>query len=171
MMIARLLVFTMLVSLLCAGDPGRPAPAFNMLRVNQPPIRLSQYRGKVVVLAFILTTCGHCQQLTVELNRVAREYAARGVQVVECAFNGDAVLTMPDFLQRFEPPFPVTYSTPVAVSVFLHKSIFDPEPVRVPIVVLIDRAGNIQEEIPSENEFYQNPGRNLRVRLDQMLSK
>ena len=98
-----------------AGEPSRPSPPFTMLRVNAPSLRLSQYRGKVVALAFIQTTCSHCQQLTAELSRITRDYAGRGVQVLECAFHDDAVATMSEFLQRFTPPFPVGYSTAAAV--------------------------------------------------------
>jgi peroxiredoxin len=152
-----------------AGDTARTAPAFTMLRVNQPPVRLSQYRGKVVALAFILTTCSHCQQFTVELNQVAREYGGRGVQVVECAFNEDAVQTMPEFLERFTPPFPVTYSAPAAVSAFLQRTIFDTQPLRVPYLVLIDRSGVIRAEFPGESPFFQKPGANLREQLERLL--
>jgi hypothetical protein len=140
-----------------------------MLRLNQPPVKLSQYRGKALVLAFILTTCGHCQPFTVALNLIAREYVARGVQIVECAFNEDAVQSMPEFLERFTPRLPVTYSAPAAVTVFLQPTIFDQRPLRVPYLVLIDRAGIIRAEFPGESEFFQNPGPNLRVQLDKML--
>jgi len=170
-MTARVLAILLFLSTLWAADPARPAPAFTMLRVNQPSIRLSQYRGKVVALAFIATTCPHCQQLTVELNQVAREYSSRGVQIVECAFNEDAPQAMREFLERFEPPFPVTYSAPAAVSAFLQRTMIDPRPMRVPILVLIDRGGVIRAEIGGEDGFFQNPGANLRARLDRMLAR
>jgi hypothetical protein len=140
-----------------------------MLRVNQPSLKLSQYRGKVVALAFILTTCGHCQQFTVELNQIAPAYAARGVQIVECALNEDALQSMPEFLERFTPTYPVTYSAPAAVAAFLQRTIFDERPLRVPYLVLIDRTGVIRAEFPGESEFFQNPGPNLRTQLDKML--
>src|SRR5712671_2754336 len=97
-----------------AADTARPSPAFTITRTGAAPLTLSQYRGKVVALAFIYTSCSHCQQLTTELNLIAREYQPRGVQILECAFNGDAIPTMPEFLQRFEPSFPVGYSTQAA---------------------------------------------------------
>jgi peroxiredoxin len=152
-----------------AGDTARNAPPFTMLRMNQPSIQLSQYRGKVVVLAFIQTTCPHCQQLTVELNQVARDYTKRGVQIVECAFNEDAGQTLNDFKERFAPPFPVTFSSAAAASVFLQRTVFDQRPMLVPYVVLIDRWGVIRAEIPGESDFFRNSGPNLRARLDRLL--
>jgi thiol-disulfide isomerase/thioredoxin len=90
-----------------AAEPARPGPAFSIMRIGTAPLKLSQYRGKVVALAFIYTTCPHCQRLTTILNSVAKDYSARGVQVLECAFNEDAVPTMPEFLKKVEPQFPV----------------------------------------------------------------
>ena len=101
---------------------------------------------------------------------MAPEYSRRGVQVVECAFNEDAAQTMQDFQQRFTPPFPVTFSSPAAVSAFLQRSILDQRPLQVPYLVLIDRAGLIRAEFPGESDFFQKPGSNLRAQLDRMLS-
>ena len=157
------------IAVVSAYGADRTAPAFTMLRLNQPSLRLSQYRGKVVALVLISTECPHCQQFTVELNQVAREYAPRGVQVVECAFNDSAALQLPDFLERFKPPFPVTYSAGAAVSAFLQRTIFDTSPLQVPYLVLIDRAGVIRGEFPGENEFFKSPGANLRGQLDKLL--
>jgi peroxiredoxin len=148
---------------LCAWCAGRQAPPFTMLRVKQPSLKLSQYRGKVVVLAFISTTCDHCAQLTTELNQIAHDFATRGVQVIECAFNDDAPRTMPEFLERFAPPFPVTYSTAAAAAAFLQHSILDPSPIRVPHVVIIDRAGVIRAELEGAT------GPMVRAQLEQLL--
>ena len=141
-----------------------------MLRVNAPSLRLSQYRGKIVALALIQTTCSHCQELTTELNLIARDWAGRGVQVLECAFNDDAVATMPDFLQRFTPPFPVGYSTAAAVMSYQY-TIIDPRPLLVPQMVFIDGAGVIRAQYPGESKFFRNAGLNVRAQRDKMLGK
>ena len=169
---------TLLVWIACAlaatafaDETARPAPAFNMLRVNQPSLSLNQYRGKVVALAFILTSCGHCQQFTIELNQIAKEYTNRGVQFLECAFNDDAAQGMPEFLGRFTPPYPVTFSSPAAVRAFFQRTIYDQRPFRVPYLVLIDRAGIIRGDFPGESDLFQNPGPNLRKELDKLLGE
>src|ERR1700677_715564 len=75
------------------------------------PIELSQYRGRPVVLAFILTTCSHCQFTTGLLVKLQTEFVAKGLQVIECAVNDGAAADVPNFIQRFHPNFPVGYST------------------------------------------------------------
>jgi thiol-disulfide isomerase/thioredoxin len=152
-----------------AADTARPSPSFTILRSGAPPLRLSQYRGKVVALAFISTSCSHCQQLTTELNLIARDYTGRGVQFLECAFNDDAVANMPEFLERFTPPFPVGYSNNAAVMAYLQHPLIDQRPVFVPHMVFLDRAGVIRADYPGGDAFFAGANANIRAQLDKML--
>ena len=152
-----------------AADMARPSPPFTIQRIGAPPLQLSQYRGKVVALAFIYTSCSHCQQLTTELNLIVPDYASRGVQFLECAFNGDAVAAMPEFLQRFTPPFPVGLATNADVMAYLQHSAIDPRPLFVPHMVFLDRAGVIRAEYPGGDAFFSNANANIRAQLDKML--
>lgn len=152
-----------------ADDAPRPSPPLTLLRVGAQPVKLAQYRGKVVALAFILTTCSHCQQLTTEFNLLAKEYSARPVQFLVCAFNEDAIMTMPEFLERYQPPFPVGYSSRAAVLAFLQRTIIDPRPVYVPYLVMIDRAGMIRGEFGGRSDLFRDPMANLRTELNRLL--
>ena len=168
---------TTIVSLLCAtvlftgsaAEPARHSPAFSILRIGTAPLQLSQYRGKVVALAFIYTTCPHCQHLTAILNSVAKDYSARGVQVLECAFNEDAVPTMPDFLKKAEPQFPVGYAPRASVLSYLQYPAADTRLLYVPHLVFVDRAGAIRGDYPGEGSFFADPEANIRKELDRML--
>ncbi len=164
-----ILVIAAIASIAAGADTARPSPPFTIERPDAPPLELSQFHGKVVALAFIYTTCSHCQQLTVELNQIAPAYAGRGVQFLECAFNDDAVPTMPEFLKRFSPAFPVGYSTMVAVRSYLQYSSVDRRPLFVPHLVFLDRTGVIRADYPGEDAFFQNANANIRAQLDKML--
>jgi len=168
-----------ILSLLCAaalltaaGDQSsRPAPPFSISRIGDPPVKVGQYKGKVLALAFIYTTCPHCQHLTTILNQVAKDYASRGVQVLECAFNDDAVQSLPEFLKQFNPPFPVGYATRPSVMSYLQYNILDSRPVYVPHMLFIDRTGMIRGDYPGEAPFFQDPDTNVRKELDRLLKK
>ena len=149
-------------------ETARPSPPFTILRPNGPAVRLSQYRGKVVAVAFIQTECPHCQQLTTELNLIAAEYKDRGVQILECAFDVNAAAALPRFLERFKPPFPVGYSTTAAVMAYLQYTIIDPRPMTVPQMVFLDRTGVIRAQYAGESEFFRDPGPNVRMQLEKM---
>jgi len=152
-----------------AAETPRPAPPFTIMRTNLPPLALNQYKGKVVALAFIYTTCPHCQRLTGVLNQVAKDYAAQGVQVLECAFNDDAVATLPGFIGRFNPQFPIGYSNRPTVLSYLQYPPDDSRLLYVPHLLFIDRAGTIRGDYPGEGPFFKDPDGNIRKELDQML--
>lgn len=154
---------------LSAVEPSRPAPPFSIMRIGSAPLKVSAFKGKIVALAFIYTTCPHCQHLTTILNQVAKDYASRGVQVLECAFNDDAVQTMPEFLKQYNPPFPVGFSNRGAVMSYLQYSLTDSRPLYVPHMIFIDRTGIIRGDYPGEGPFFQDPEASVRKELDKML--
>ena len=168
---------TAILTLLCATsalaadsvEPPRPSPPLAIERLFAPAVHLSQYRGKVVALAFIFTTCSHCQDLTKLLAPLSREYALRGVQVLECAFNDDAKQTMAEFLQQLQPPFPVGWTNRAAAMAYLQRSILDTRPLYVPHMVFLDRRGIIQADYPGESGFFKDPAANIRAELEKLL--
>jgi thiol-disulfide isomerase/thioredoxin len=168
---------TAILTLLCAtsalaadtATPPRPSPPLTIERLGAPAVELSQYRGKVVALAFIFTTCSHCQDLTKLLGPLSREYALRGVQVLECAFNDDAKQTMGEFVQQFQPPFPVGWTSRAAAMAYLQRTILDTRPLYVPHMVFLDRRGIIQADYPGESDFMKDPATNIRAELEKLL--
>jgi thiol-disulfide isomerase/thioredoxin len=152
-----------------AADPPRPSPPLAIERVGAPTVDVSQYRGKVVALAFISTTCPHCQDLTRLLGPLSREYALRGVQVLECAFNDEARQSMAEFVQQFQPPFPVGWASRAAVMGYLQRSILDTRPMYVPHMVFLDRRGIIRADYPGEGDFFKDPATNIRAELEKLL--
>ncbi len=132
-------------------------------------MRVSQYRGKIVALAFIDTTCPHCQDLTTTLKGIAQDYAGRGVVVLECAFNDGARAGLAEFQQRFDPPFPLGWNTRAAVMSYLQYNLLDPRPLYVPHMVFIDRGGAIRADYPGEDVFFRDPNASIRAELDRLL--
>src|SRR5260221_8632408 len=90
------------------GDRApRPSPDFAISLNDGSQINLSQYRGKVLVVAFILTYCPHCQFTVETLSKMQKEYGPRGLQVAASAIEDMASLAVPDFIKKFQPGFPV----------------------------------------------------------------
>ena len=61
---------------------GTPAPDFTVQDKSGASVKLSDYRGKVVVLDFWATWCGPCQMSLPHTNEVAEKFAAKGVVVL-----------------------------------------------------------------------------------------
>jgi thiol-disulfide isomerase/thioredoxin len=61
---------------------GKPAPDFQLELLDGTKFRLSESKGRVVVLDFWATWCGPCLQAMPQVDRVAREFRDRGVRLV-----------------------------------------------------------------------------------------
>jgi len=147
---------------------GRPAPNFEV-HLTQPNgvVTPAQYKGKVVLLALILTTCPHCQNSTVMLSRLQKEYEGRGLQVMAAAFNEMSSMLVPDFIKTYKPTFPVGYSDRDSVLKFLGRSPNDE--MYVPIMVFIDRKGVIRWQHLGDDEFFQHQEQNVRSHIEALL--
>ena len=84
---------------------GTLAPEFTANDKDGNPIKLSDYKGKVVVLDFWATWCGPCQMSLPHTTKIAKQYADKGVTVL--AVN---VWDKPDAFQAWLPKHP-EYST------------------------------------------------------------
>src|SRR5580700_2974247 len=102
-----------------AGEAAalRKAPELAFTLPGEGEKLLSQYRGKVVALEFILTTCPHCQAASKDLTRYQQELGARGFQVIDLAINAlddmrtpaEAEQMVNGFVRNFQVGFPVGY--------------------------------------------------------------
>jgi len=92
-------------------DPPRPAPDFALAGSNGSPLRLSDYRGKVVVLAFGFTSCPEVCPTTLATLASARKQLpperARDVQVVYVTVDPerDDAARMKGYLAGFDRTF------------------------------------------------------------------
>lgn len=159
----------------CAPAPAaqtpRPSPELTLQRVDAPPLQLSQFRGKVVALAFIHTTCSHCQDLTRILKVIQKDYAARNVQVVVCPFEDEAKEHFPAFLQTYKPNFPAGYGTGRSVREYLNYDDVRDGPLMVPYMIFIDKGGIIRGDFNGRDGFFVEGEKHIRAQLDKMTTR
>src|SRR4051794_4247883 len=152
-----------------AAQIPRPAPDVTINLNGGKKLQLSSYKGKPVVLAFILTTCSHCQATTGMLSRMQGEYGPRGLQVIESAIEQGAEAFVPRFIQNFSTPFPVGFNDVAVAQEFTQHS-----PMKLmlmPLVVFIDRQGTIVAQYgggdPEMGEAVQ--AKTLRTEIEKLL--
>jgi peroxiredoxin len=142
-------------ALLLAKPPvPRPAQEFTITDSSGKSSSLSSYRGKVVVVQFLYTTCGHCQAVAGTYSRLQSEFGPRGLQVVGVAFNPEAQArpaAADEFVRAFGVTFPVGVATMESVQRYLGISVLDR--FVVPQVVIIDRSGVVR----AQSEFSGSP--------------
>lgn len=91
-------------------DPIRPVTDFTLTNQDGQPVRLSDYRGKLVVLFFGYTHCPDvCPTTLARLNRVMRELGdeAKGLQVLFVSVDPerDTPARLKQFLSHFNSAF------------------------------------------------------------------
>jgi thiol-disulfide isomerase/thioredoxin len=147
----------------------RPAGEFAISMPYGGQTLLSQYAGKVVLLAFILTTCPHCQHTTQILSGIQTEYASRGVQILAAAFNPDAQQLVPGFVTQFRPTFPVGFANRDAALEYEQASLAKPN--YVPELIFIDRRRVIRAQYSGSDDFFKDQEKNIRAMLDTLVKE
>jgi len=151
-----------LISLAGAANLPRQSPEFAISMSDGKQVLLSQFRGKVVVVAFILTYCPHCQKTIGILEKVQAEYGPRGVQVLGSAIEDMAKMNVPDFNKKFLPPFPVGYNIQATVNEYLqHPAMLN---LMMPNLVFIDRQGVIRSQYAGDDPFINSDDQEKHIR-------
>ncbi len=125
---------------------GVAAPEMDTVDLDGKSHRLSDYRGKVVLLNIWATWCGPCRKEMPELDRLYKERASDGLVVLGLS------VEEPELQRKFAEDFPVSYP-------LLTKEGQIPETfattARYPSNFLIDRQGRLRPA-PSTDEPFEN---------------
>ena len=133
---------------------GKPAPDFALPNLAGKTVKLSDYRGKPVLLNFWATWCGPCRVEMPWFESLQKQYAQKGLQIIGVSLDDDA---SPTDIARFAHEVGVDYTILVG-----KDSVGDAYGgvVGLPTTFYIDPAGKIVEQtagLPSsQNEIEDN---------------
>ena len=161
------------LGLLAAATPPetsqglRKAPEFVFNMQDGKQLLLSSFRGKVVVITFMFTTCPHCQALCPTLAAIQRDYSAKGVQFVGDVIDAGAKDGLANFNTLYvKGAFPVGWSTQESALEFMkHPDLH----YYVPMIAFVDRKGYVHGAYIGDNEFFTNAEKNIRADIDKIL--
>src|ERR1700722_1194710 len=139
----RLFLALSLISFSVLAQPPTPrkAPELTIVESSGKQTLLSSYRGKVVVLAFVFTTCPHCQAECGVLNKLNTELGPKGFQPLAVAFNDNAQYLVSGFVQNLHTNFPVGYAARQTVVDFTQLDDTGKVLWNVPQMIIIDKRG------------------------------
>jgi len=149
-------------SLLMAGavsadtDSG-PAPDFALKSDSGENLRLSEFRGEVVMINFWASWCGPCRQEMPLLDELYTQYQPLGFTILGVNVEEDTTKAK-KMLRESPVNFPILFDNKCEVS-----RLYDV--VAMPSTVLVDRDGNVrhlhQGYKPGYEESYQHQVRAL----------
>jgi peroxiredoxin len=123
---------------LFAADPPRRAPGFSLPDLKSVQHDLADYRGKLVILEFMQTTCPHCAAFVDVLDKVKKKFGAR-VEILAVANPPDDQRRVAAYIAGHNIAYPILFDCGQVAYSYLRVVQFD-----LPQVFLIDANGMIQ---------------------------
>jgi peroxiredoxin len=117
------------------ANTPHPAPDFSLTDLSGHPLRLSDYRGKVVILDFWATWCEPCKEEIPHFIEMQNKHSAQGLQILGISMD-DSEPPVRQFQQQFKMNYPVAVGTP-------HLADQYGGVLGLPITFIIDREGRI----------------------------
>jgi peroxiredoxin len=156
-------------ALLVPAELPRKSPELAIGMPDGGQISLSQYRGKVVLVEFLVTTCPHCQHAAQVMNRLQAEYGPKGFQAIGVAFNEQDKGQITNFVRAFGVKYPIGFAPRETAYKYLQADINTG--FHVPQLVFIDRSGVIRlQSLPREDHVTARED-NIRNWLDKLLKE
>jgi len=136
-LILGLLVTVFAATSLASSDlEGQVAPDFALKSSTGENLRLSEYRGDVVMINFWATWCGPCRQEMPLLDELYTRYERVGFSLLGVNIDDDSRRAM-QMIEELGVSFPVLFDARKEVS-----ELYEVE--AMPVTVLVDREGNVR---------------------------
>ena len=89
--------------------PKRPIAAtdFTAPGLNSQPLRLSDFKGRVVFLNFWATWCGPCREEMPSMERLYRRYGDRGLTILAISVDRAGPATVAAFVKMLRLTYPI----------------------------------------------------------------
>ena len=120
---------------LIPADQRKPAPDFTLNDTQGQSVRLSGYKGKVVLLDFWATWCGACQFEVPWYSEFSKKYGDKGLAVVGVSMDKDGLTAVKPYMEQKKMDYTVVLGNDYLVPQFGLKTI--------PVTWLIDREGRV----------------------------
>lgn len=151
---SRVIILILLIAALqgaVAGQGKSKAPAVELRDLQGRTVRLSDYKGRVLLLNFWATWCPPCRAEMPDLVKWQREYGSRGLQVIGITYPPAEAREVRQFIRTIKVNYPILIGSAETKALFEQGD-------TLPVTVIIDRAGSIHgliEGIILPEEFEQ----------------
>jgi cytochrome c biogenesis protein CcmG/thiol:disulfide interchange protein DsbE len=116
---------------------GQAAPDFTTQTLDGTRVRLSQYRGKPVLLNFWATWCAPCQDEMPLIQRASDIYQGQGLIVLAVNYQQTSTSSMKAYLRKVDARFPAVFDPAGQIAGAYGVN------VGLPVSVFIDRSGTV----------------------------
>ncbi len=116
------------------------APTIALKDINSKSVRLSDFKGKVILLNFWATWCPPCRAEIPDLIKWQKEYENQGLQIIGITYPPTNRATVRSFVRQNEINYPILVGSKKTKELFTTAD-------TMPFSVVIDRDGKVKELI------------------------
>ena len=138
--------------------PGVAAADFELPQLGGPPVKLSDHRGRVVIMEFWATWCGPCRFSLPSLEVIYKRHRDRGVTVLLINEGEDAAAARTWAGKRFTAPILLDQDKRVGARYHVRG---------IPRLFIVDQAGELAY---AHDGYGGGLERNLTLILDELLA-
>jgi len=136
-------IFVLAGVLAVGGNAQTKAPQqakdFALKTVTGSTIKLSNLKGKVVLLNFWATWCGPCRAEIPDFSALYEEYKSKGFEIVGVSLDDDGWDSVTPFVKKYKIPYPIVLGNGKVVDEYGGFEF-------IPTTFLIDKKGNIVDK-------------------------
>ncbi len=118
-------------------EVGHLAPDFTLPSLDGQTVRLSDLRGKAVLLNFWATWCAPCRLEMPTMDKAYQEYKSRGLEILAVSLDAGSNSVVKNFMQELKLDFPVLLDPDMEV-LRLYRQF------SIPATFLIDKQGIVR---------------------------
>ena len=131
------LMFILLLSITINAQAGvivgSKVPGFTLQSADGGNVKLSEFRGKVVLINYWATWCGPCRQELPELDKIHKQFSAKGFTMLGINIDNKPKNAI-KMLKRLKIKFPVVFDPKKKVSEQMNVD-------AMPFTILVDQSG------------------------------
>ncbi|MBA4320844.1 MAG: alkyl hydroperoxide reductase [Flavobacterium sp.] len=118
-------------------NSSKIAPDFALKSVDGKTVKLSDFKGKVVILDFWATWCGPCKRGIPDLIALKKEFGNKGVEIIGISVDqGNYIEQVKPFVKDMKINYPIVYADSKVASNYGGVE-------NIPTTFVIDKKGNI----------------------------
>ena len=131
-------MFLFLFAISVSAQSSQPDLALKDIRGRS--FKLSDFKGKIVLLNFWATWCPPCRKEIPQLIKLQRKYRKAGLQIIGITYPPEKLSSVRAFAKRSKTNYPLVLGSERTKSSFTSSDV-------LPVTVVIDRVGKVREVI------------------------
>lgn len=135
-----ILLTSLLLVLTVSAGAQSLQPALALKDINGRRFKLTDYRGKVVLVNFWATWCQPCRTEIPDLIKKQRQYRDQGLQIVGVTYPPEKISEVRRFVHKLKMNYRVAIGTKATKTLFTSSE-------TLPMTVIIDRDGSVRDVI------------------------